>query len=355
MKTGSIDLPLHPGQCPPWLFQRMRRLSKELVEIIAQQYSTKELIARLSDPLWFQALGCTLGFDWHSSGLTTTTCAALREGMELADIGIAMAGGKGKTSLKTPVQLEEKGATFGLNGSDIERMVKASRLSAKVDSSCIQDGHELYHHAFFFDEKGEWSVVQQGLMGQYARRYHWAKTGNFTDNPPNSIIGKENSNVLNLVSKESTETRNCSIDMINDNPVHLKKYFGPQRTLNDHHLVMPAHHELSEMDLNKEDWELLQKAYELQPKSYEELVLLKGMGKKKLRALALVSKLVFGTKLDWKDPVKYSWAHGGKDGFPFPVDKPTYESSIEFIKEAVKQANLGSEERARCLRNLNSI
>jgi len=356
MRTGIADLPLHPGRCPAWLFERMRPLAREISQIIIDEYGTRELLLRLSDPMFFQALGCVLAFDWHSSGLTTTTCGALKEALAQNDV-VAVAGGKGKASRKAPEEIENKAEAFGL---DEEKLKKASFLSAKIDSSCIQDGYSLYHHCFFFDEKGNWAVIQQGMnnANSYARRYHWFSTENFVDAPPENIAGqKREEKVLNLVSAVSEDARETSVDVVRDNPSRLRKYFDGQTILFDSDgasLTMPQRHEILECDLTKKDWELLNQAYELQPQNYEELLCLRGMGGRKLRALALVSKLIYGSELDWSDPVKYCWAHGSKDGYPFPVDRPSYDHTIEFLKNAIQQSKLGQKEKSmplQCLSN----
>lgn len=345
-------MPLHPGTCPKWLFPLMRKLSREMGRAIVREHGGAELVRRLADPMFFQAWGCVIGFDWQSSGLTTTTAAAIREaGIE----GIAVCGGKGKTGQKTPQQIEEKGEEFGLSISKIESMKYASRLAAKVDGCCVQDGYELYHHAFMFDERGEWAVIQQGMNGasKYARRYHWTRTDAFVDAPPHSIMGFQHPQVLNTVSRESAETRKASVDLANENPARLRKYFTGQSTLfDDGGFTFPAHHEIFREDLPEKDWELLGKVYEYQPKTYEELVAFRGMGAKKLRALALVSRLVFGCEPDWKDPVKYSFAHGGKDGIPFPVQREEYAHSIRFLRNALEAAELGRDEKILALKRL---
>lgn len=355
MRTGTVDLPLHPGKCPKWLFERMRPLAREISTIIIDNYGTKELLSRLSDPMFFQALSCAIGFDWHSSGTTTTTCGAIKEA--LADSGcIAATGGKGKTSRKAPEEIERNAELFNL---DPEPLKKASYLSAKVDSSCIQAGYQLYHHCFFFDEKGNWAVIQQGMndASGYARRYHWLNAREFTSDPPDKIAGTAESEALNLVSGESGEARKVSVDFVRDGPIRLRKYFDGQTTLGDipgeSHFTLPERHEILQCDLAKKDWELLQNAYELQPQNYEGLLCLKGIGGKKLRALALLAKLIHGTKLDWKDPVKYSFAHGGKDGIPFPVQRGDYDHSILFLKNVIEEAKTG--EKARALQRLAAI
>jgi hypothetical protein len=344
----TLDLPLHPGRCPPWLFKRMRDLAREISLVIINNYGTGEFLSRLSDPMFFQALGCVLAFDWHSSGLTTTTCGALKEAITF-DSGLAMAGGKGRASRFAQQEIQQKSDYFGIRDAPLR---KASAMSAKVDSSCIQDGYGIYHHSFVFDEKGNWCVIQQGMnpANKYARRYHWHNSEEFINGPDNQIAGSKEERALNLVSSQTNESRKAAVDIINDNPAYVRKYFDGQTTLFD---KMPARHEILPCDLTKKDWETLHAAYELQPKNYEELVSLRGMGKKRLRALALVAKLIHGTELDWKDPVKYSFAHGGKDGIPFPVDRPTYESTISLLRESLEETK--SEEKNRALKRLAQL
>lgn len=329
----------------------MRPLSREISRIIIDNHGTGEFLRRLSDPMFFQAVGCVLGFDWHSSGLTTTTCGALKEA-GLIDFGIAVAGGKGRRSKET---LGEIGILSGKMGLDAGKLEKASTLSAKVDSSCIQAGYDLYHHSFLFDEKGNWAVIQQGLNDSngYARRYHWFNSEVFVDSPPLDIAGRAEPEALNLVSGESGEARKVSVDLVCDNPVHYKKYFDGQMRLTDDFTAFPSRHEILPCDLTRRDWEVLQDAYELQPENYEELISIRGMGRKKIRALALLAKLIHGIRLDWKDPVKYSFAHGGKDGIPYPVDRSTYENSISFLRDIILEAKSGEKERA--LRKLSSL
>ena len=300
-----MHLPLHPGKCPPWLFGRMKKLSKALSELIIFEYGSKEFLRRLSDPLFFQSMGCVLGFDWHSSGLTTTVCGAMKEA--LADEHeVAACGGKGKTSKKAPFDIEKNADRYSLSDSKTEKLKKASKMTAKVDSSCVQDGYGLYHHIFFMDEKGGWTVVQQGLSDEkgWARRYHWYSTDNFVENPEESIMGDGSDETLNLVGVSSEEARKISVDLVKDNPARLRKYFTGQTTLFDNDYKMPKRHEILGSDLSERDWKTLGTVHEHQPRNYEELVSLRGVGKKKLRALALISKLVYGSELDWKDPVK---------------------------------------------------
>ncbi len=356
-KKGASNLPLHGGNCPKWLFPRMKKLGKEISEVIIDEYGEKELIKRLSDPYWFQALGNTLGFDWHSSGLTTTVTGALKEGLKDSE-RIQVAGGKGKTSLKTPNEIRE--SSFPINE---EKLIKSSKMSAKVDSNCVQDSFNLYHHAFFFTQEGDWTVVQQGLMPEegYARRYHWISDSveSYVEEPQEGIASDHRTNTLNLTHRESNETREISVDLVQDNPTHLRKYLTGQTTIQDFQedvkrLELPSHHQVKKMDLSKKTLKSLDKAYEIQPRDYEELVAIEGVGKKTLRALALISEVIHGSESSWEDPAKYSYTVGGKDGTPFPVDREVYDESIDFLKETVEEID-ESKEKKKALKKLNEF
>ncbi|MFQ6061633.1 MAG: DUF763 domain-containing protein [Methanosarcinales archaeon] len=360
MKTGTVNLPLHGGKCPPWLFKKMRELAKAITQIIITEYSQTEILKRISDPYWFQALSCVLGYDWHSSGTTTVTCGALKEAIKPEEFGIAVCGGKGKTSRKTLTEIEKISDIFGLSTCKIDELKYASRLSAKVDNSCVQDGYQLYHHCFIFTENGEWTVVQQGMNLNYARRYHWLSdtVKTFVSEPHTCILcDKIEEKVLNLTAKESEETRKTSVDLIKDNPEHLQKYFNlqcqNQKLLTE--FTMPKHHPVLQIDLSKQGMKVLQKVYEIQPKDYEELVAFRGIGPKNLRALALISDLIYGTNPSWKDPVKYSFAHGGKDGHPYPVNQKVYDTSIQALKQAIENAKIGNKEKLSAIKRLNEF
>lgn len=373
--SGIVDLPLHGGKCPRWLFPLMKRLAGNISELIVDEYGEEELLKRISNPYWFQAFGCVLGFDWHSSGLTTTTTGALKEALRENDLGkslgVGFAGGKGKTSRKTPEDIVEIGDKLGLNEKKKNELIRASRLSAKVDNSLLQDGFQLYHHAFFFT-KNSWIVVQQGMDNRLARRYHWisGENLNFVNEPHSAVVSDKITRPLNLIAKEAEETRKCSLDLVKDNPVHLTKYLKiknikPRCSCNSQTLLTDfTSQKIKEnnviLELPKEhfpsiDFDLknLIKVYEKQPENYEELVLVRGMGAKNLRALALISHMIYGTELSWKDPVKYSFAHGGKDGWPFPVDQKVFNESIGFLKDSIINSKSGNKEKTFALKRLN--
>lgn len=356
-KTGIVNLPLHNGNAPPWLFKRMVRLSGAISEAIVLEYGQEEFLRRIANPFWFQALSCTIGFDWHSSGTTTTTLGALKENLNKNDLGIKIAGGKGNASRKTPSEIEIFGENFGLNENRIRGLVYSSKMAAKVDNSLIQDNYQLYHHCFVLTEKGSWAVIQQGMFERYARRYHWLSDNvkDFVLEPHDAICcDRKEENVLNMTSKESLDAQKISVDVVNDSPKHLEKYFKQpeQRTLsNFESLSFSPRHSIINQD--KMNMETLKKAYEIQPKTYEELVAIKGVGPKTIRGLALISDLVYGKKASWKDPVKFSFAHGGKDGYPYPVNRKVYDKSISILKEAIENAKIGDKERMHAVRRLN--
>jgi len=358
-RTGSVNLPLHGGSAPRWLFGRMVRLAEGISEILVCDYGQEEFLRRISDPYWFQALSCVLGFDWHSSGTTTTTCGALKTAINPKELGIRIAGGKGATSRKTPSEIENFCNEFSISSKRAEELVYASRMSAKVDNSCIQDGYQLYHHCFFLTEKGKWAVVQQGMNLDYARRYHWISEGieSFVEEPHTGICcDRVESHVLDMTANDSRETRKASLDLVKDNPAHLENFFkksNDQKSIQE--FTMPAHHPVFNVDIGKDGMNVLQKAYEIQPESYEELVSLRGMGPKKIRALVLISELLYGTEPSWRDPVKFSFTHGGKDGFPYPVDRKAYDNSIQVLKDAVEQAKLERKEKLYAIKRLRDF
>lgn len=365
IRTGSTDLPLHGGKAPPWLFQRMVKLGGAISEAVILEYGRKEFLDRLTDPYWFQSLACVIGFDWHSSGTTTTTCGALKEAMDPAKTGIAFLGGKGAASRKIPDEMITLSDTFSLNDSDLNRMLYASRMSAKVDNSLVQDGHHLYHHSFIITEDGDWGVIQQGMATKrkMARRYHWRSDtfSEFVSEPHKGICcNSKVDQTLDMTAWVSKETRETCVDLVKDDPRHIKRFFSHRGQLrldgfHEDHLSMPDHHFIIDTDISDTGWKQLQKAYEIQPDNYEELVSIRGIGPKKIRALALVSELIYGTRPSWEDPVKFSFAHGGKDGTPFPVDRDTYDSTIRMLRDTLEMVDLGDKERLGALNRLQGL
>ena len=366
-RTGIANLPLHGGSAPKWLFRRMVALSEGIVEVISLEYGKEEVLRRLSDPFWFQALSCVIGFDWHSSGCTTVTCGALREAIKPEEHGFAVAGGKGKASRKTPEQIEKIGEVFNLSTSKINDMKYFSRMAAKVDNTAIQDGHDLYHHVFLFTENGMWSVIQQGLNDQtnYARRYHWYSDDfdNFLNDPHNAILGERlDDRLLNMSSKNSVICQETCVDLVCDNISHLKRDWAMlkkpqcQLTLDDFSISKLKSKNIVCLDMPRSiNWNKMREIYEFQPTNYEELLGMKGVGLNTVRALALISDLIYGDKPSWEDPVKYSFTAGGKDGVPFPVDRKAMDESTDIIKQGIQQAKLGNKEKIHAIKRLKNF
>ncbi|MCK5256037.1 MAG: DUF763 domain-containing protein, partial [Deltaproteobacteria bacterium] len=345
-------LPLHYGKAPSWLFQRMKKLAREITISIVDEWGSDYMLTRLSDPFWFQALGCVLGFDWHSSGLTTTVCGALKEGIKGLEneLGLFIAGGKGKSSRKTPSQIEEYCQNLSIEPDDL---VYASKMSAKVDNTALQDGYQLYHHTFFFNREGTWSVIQQGMNedNRYARRYHWQSKGveNFVCEPHEAICCDVKGKSLNMVAHESEQTRQVSTLLSKEKPdkliLEIKKV---------EQLILPKRHDIKPIDLNSKYFEkILIKTYENQPDNFEALLGIKGVGPKTIRTLSLISELVYGAKPSFLDPARFSFSHGGKDGHPYPVDRNAYDIAINFLNESINKSKIDNREKREAFKRLS--
>ncbi len=350
-RTGIANLPLHHGAAPAWLFGRMRKLARAIVLLLVEEKGPEDFLRRLSDPFWFQGLGCVLGFDWHSSGLTTTVCGALKAGLKglEGETGIYPCGGKGGTSRKTPEEIEKYSS---LSGTDGERLVLASRLSAKVDNTALQDGYQLYHHSFFFTGSGSWAVVQQGMneADRYARRYHWLGEGleSFVCEPHAAVCCDRRGEPLNLVARESGPSRDAILRLTAHRPAEIIGELGKVARLDlpDRHHILPK--DLTSTRMVK----LVHRLGEPSPGSFEEILTVRGLGPKSLRALNLLSELIYGTRASLRDPVRYSFAHGGKDGHPYPVDRGTYDSSIAFLEELLNKSKIDYSEKRKAFERL---
>jgi hypothetical protein len=365
-RTGIVSLPLHGGRAPSWLTSRMLKLAKEIVAIIIDEYGTGFFLKRISDPYWFQALGCVLGYDWHSSGVTTVVTGVLRKVLSPMEYGLAVCGGKGKTSRKAPTEISEIGEKFGFPESCVDDLVYTSKMTAKVDNTAIQAGYRLYHHAFFLANDGKWAVVQQGLSSEdrTARRYHW-----FSDSvqslivePHSAIVGDiRRLRVLDMTSKTSEGARKASVEIAKEPTAKIMRLLestrmSKQKSLQEwlpeakfDHWQLPL--ESYTMPRNIK-WDILKRVYEFQPSNYEELLSIKGVGPATVRGLALVAELVYGEKPCWEDPVKFSFAYGGKDGVPFPVNRRAMDESIQVLREGVQAARIGNKEKLRSLQRL---
>jgi hypothetical protein len=351
IRSGIADLPLHNGKVPSWLYERMRKMGGAIIEAIVLEYGKSEVLRRLSDPFWFQSLGCVLGMDWHSSGITTSVMGALKKAVNPIshDLGLYICGGRGKYSLQTPVEILKIADNTGLHGNEL---VRASKLSAKIDNTAIQDGFQLYLHSFILSDKGEWAIVQQGMNGSSAtaRRYHWhsARIKSFVEKPHTGIFGENKGMILNLTHEKASPTRDGILNITKEKPDAMLKEIRK--------LIMPNHHDVRSKDVDlKRLGSILALAYEKDFKNFESLLLLNGLGPRTLQSLTLVSEVIFGTPSRFKDPARFSFAHGGKDGHPFPVPVKVYDESFHVLRKSIDRARMGYFEKQRAIKNLSSI
>lgn len=345
------DLPLHHGQVPQWLAQRMSSLGGAIVEAIVIDYGKEALLKKLSDPFWFQALGCVLGMDWHSSGVTTSVMGALKKSLNprFKDLGIYIAGGKGKYSRQTPTELIQLAEKTGLPGDEL---VRSSKLTAKVDNTAIQDGFQLYLHTFIVTNEGGWAVVQQGMNEAtgMARRYHWnsGMFSSFTKEPHASIYGHNMGMIMNLTHADADATKSGMLDIIQEKPELMMQEFQQ--------LILPRHHDVRVEDVNlKRLGAMLAIAHEKELRDFDSLLMLEGLGPRTLQSLALVSEVVHGTPTRFSDPARFSFAHGGKDGHPFPVPLKVYNETIEVLEHSIQKAKLGETDKMLAIKNLSHI
>jgi hypothetical protein len=347
-RSGQADLPLHPGKVPPWLYERMARMARAIVEAVVADYGKSSFLSKISDPYWFQALGSVLGMDWHSSGITTSVMGALKQAVNpiSKELGLYVCGGRGGYSRRTPDELISYSDRTGLDG---KALVRSSRLTAKIDNTAIQDGFQIYLHSFIISDTGEWSVVQQGMNGPIgmARRYHWHSPGvkSFVENPHASIVGENMGKILNLTDTKADATRQGILNITRESPV---KMIDEIRLM-----VLPSHHDVTYRDVDlKRLGAVLAIAYDRKFKDFEELLLLEGLGPKTLRSLTLVSEVIHGTPSSFNDPARFSFANGGKDGKPFPVQTSVYDETFQYLRKAIDKAKLGIYDRKRAIKGL---
>lgn len=377
IQRGIATFGLDEGKCPKWLFERMVMLSRRIIYGIINEQGSDEFVKRLADPVWFQSLGTVLAFDWNASGLTTILTAALKEAIrgQEKDLGIFICGGKGKTSRKTPDEIKNWGSRLNLDTAKTTALVYNSRMAAKVDSALIQDGFQIYHHSFIFSKNGSWTVVQQGMnaASQSARRYHWhSKNVKDLINEPHTGIASQSKikNVLNLTAQESDKNRQISAELISQSfsvlmkDIRLlRKYSSPLSQMADVAVpCLPAGrgqqrlkflnlenkefvwHPVVEEDFSKSRYleKILLEICDRKPENYEELLAMEGVGPKTIRALALVAEIIYGARPSYEDPARYSFAHGGKDVTPYPVDRRTYDQTIETLKGFLSKSKYNS-------------
>ncbi len=344
-------MPLYRGAIPAWLFDRMTTLGLAITEAILLDKGRDEFLRRLSDPLWFQSFGAVLGMDWNSSGVTTAVMAALKRSINplSAELGLYVCGGKGKQSLQTPAELVSVGDKTGLDGQALARY---SRLSAKVDNTAVQDGFQLYLHNFVVSTEGHWTVVQQGMNGDegLARRYHWHSAGlqSFVDEPHTAVCGESQGEIINLVAHDANPSRSAMVQIVGENPDRMLAEIK--------RVVLPMHHEVRAGDVNlKRLGGILYLAQEHRPAEFEELLLLPGLGPRTLQSLALVSEVIHGTPTRFTDPARYTFAHGGKGGRPYPVPVAVYDQTIATLRSTVEAAKLGQTDRQQALKKLTTL
>ncbi len=348
-RSGFADLPLHYGTIPRWLSERMSRLGGAIIEAIVHEYGKDEVLRRMSDPFWFQALGCVMGMDWHSSGITTSIMGALKSAVNRrsGELGIYICGGRGRHSRKTPEELLH---IANKTGSDGNHLVRSSRLTAKVENNAIQDGFQIYLHSFIVTDEGKWTVVQQGLNDNtgLARRYHWHSPDikSFVEEPHSSIYGKNSGRIINLVHHEAGDSRSSIVSMSQEQPdcmlTEIRK------------LSMAKHHNVRVHNLDlKRLGAVLAVAYEENINDFESLLLVRGLGPRTLQSMALVSEVIYGTPSRFTDPARFSFAHGGKDGHPGPVLTKVYDETVEYLKNALSMAKLGHTDKNTAFKNLS--
>lgn len=380
-RSGTSDLPLHYGYVPQWLADRMARLGLAITETLLAEYGKAEVLRRLGDPCWFQSLGAVMGMDWHSSGVTTSVMGALKRAINphSRQLGIYICGGKGQASRQAPEEIVKVCETTGLDGGNL---VRCSKLSAKVDNTVVQDGFQLYMHTMVISDEGQWTVVQQGMSpGQStARRYHWhsADLRSFVDEPHTAICGTNQGIILNLADREANPARDAILTVTREKPEYMMQACGTlfRRPKANHELfgaeglfsgespeaphiqqlVLPAHHDVRTEDVDlKRLGAVLWLAHEKQPADFEELVLLQGVGPRTLQSLALVSEVIHGTPSRFRDPARFAFAHGGKDGHPFPVPIEVYDETIGILQTAVQRARLGQSDKQDAIRALSKL
>ena len=373
-RTGTANLPLHGGHVPAWLSSRMAALGRVIAEAIVHEYGRDEFLRRLAHPFWFQSFGAVMGMDWHSSGITTSVVGALKRGLTpiQRELGIYVCGGKGAHSRRTPLELASIGDATGI---DAAPLIRSSRLVAKIDSAAVQDGFDLYLHAFFATVEGHWCVVQQGMNDRIgeARRYHWQSEGlaGFFESPHAAIEGRNVGAIVNLADARAQRSRAAELELVRQGPDQtisiLRRYrhsgnlalslFPETEILPEPlpHLQLPHHHEVRASDVMlKRLHGTLAAAADLGPKDFADLLLTPGIGARTIEALAFVAEVVHGAPSRFRDPARFSLAHGGKDGHPFPVPIKVYDQTIRLLKAALSRAKLGSTESLAAIKRLDT-
>jgi hypothetical protein len=350
-RSGSADLPLHYGFVPQWLAERMAKLGLAITESVLAEYGAKAMLERLSNPFWFQSFGAVMGMDWHSSGITTSVMGALKRAVNphAKALGVYICGGKGKFSKDAPTELLNVAEQTGLDGN---HLVRCSKLSAKVDNTAVQDGFQLYMHNFIVSNTGDWTVIQQGMSDASgtARRYHWhsGSLQSFVEEPHTAVCGVNQGEILNVTAAGAETARTGMLALTQEKPELMMQEIQQ--------LILPGHHEVRAEDVDlKRLGSILWVAHEHELKNFEELLLLQGVGPRTVQSLALVSEVIHGTPSRFKDPARFAFAHGGKDGHPFPVPIKVYDETISTLQTAVKKAKLGNTDKQQAIKALHTL
>jgi uncharacterized protein len=350
-RAGVADLPLHYGRVPSWLATRMVTLGTAIVESVVYDYGRPAFLARLSDPFWFQAFGSVLGMDWHSSGITTSVMGALKRGLngKSSELGIFICGGRGRHSRNTPHELRVLADRNSLDG---DSLVRISRLTARVDNNAIADGFQIYLHSFVLTAKGEWAIVQQGMNedNRLARRYHWHSelVRDFMADPHSAIVGERRGLVMNLVDSRARAAQDALLTIAREHP---------NKTLAEvRRLTMPTRHSVRASDVNeKRLGAVLALAHDRDLHDFASFLLLEQLGPRTLQSLALVAEVIHGAPTRFDDPARFSFAHGGKDGHPFPVPLRVYDESISVLRRSLDAAKLGHTDKLHGMRRLDAF
>lgn len=350
-RSGTADLALWGGGIPPWLFDRMVKLTLPIVQSIILEQGRAALLSKLSDPFWFQSFGAVIGMDWNSSGVTTAVTRALKQALNPCahELGIYVCGGKGKQSRDTPTELLRIGDKTGLDGAYFAR---CSKLSAKVDNTALQDGFQLYLHSFILSADGDWTVVQQGMEGEQglARRYHWhsENVNSFVEEPHAAVCGENLGPILNLVARDAKATQQAILEITKEKPAKLLSEIP--------RMQLPTYCDLKEKDVDlKRLGSILWLAQETETTDFADLLLLKGLGPRTLQSLTLVSEVIHGTPSRFSDPARFAFAHGGKNSKPFPVPTNIYDETIDVLKNAVEKARIGDSDKSMAIQKLTKI
>jgi len=355
-RSGIADLPLHGGRVPAWLASRMSTLGTAIAESVMLHYGRPALLSRLSDPFWFQALGSVMGMDWHSSGITTSVMGALKRGLNprADELGVYICGGRGKQSRNTPGELRAIADEISLDG---DALVRTSRLTARVDNNAVADGFQIYLHSFILTRDGDWAVVQQGMneASRLARRYHWhsATVGDFTSEPHTAIVGEHAGTIMNLVDRDARPAQEALLAITREDP---SRTLADAARVHARHLTMPRHHDVRARDVDeKRLGAVLALAHERDLRDFASFLLLEQLGPRTLQSLALIAEVVHGTPTRFEDPARFAFAHGGKDGHPFPVPLRVYDESIAVLRRALDSAKLGHTDKLGGFKRLDAF